>query len=268
MLRTLLTPRWLARLAVAVLFAVVAAWLGSWQYGRHEERVAHRDRVEAHYGADPVPLARVVEPVGGVEPAREWTRVHATGRYDGSGRFLVRNRPYQGTYGYQVLVPFDTVAGTVLVDRGWVPNTERAAVLPEVAPEPAGQVELTGWLRPGEPSLGRDLPAGQLASIDVVAAEERLGADLLDGYVVLEAEQLADGSVPERPRPTEPPTTELGPHFAYALQWWLTAPLGFVLVGVFVRREHREQWARENPEAAAAVPVPAKRTRIWDEEDG
>src|SRR5690606_1178158 len=158
--------------------------------------------------------------------------------------------PNDGVYGYEVLAPLQTAAGTVLVDRGWVPNTESADTLPEVAPEPPGEVEVTGWLRPGEPALGRDLPRGQRASVDAAVAGPR----------------LADGSSPERPEPTEPPSTELGPHFAYALQWWLTAPLGFVLVYVFARREQRERWARDNPEAAL-VAAGRRRSRIWDEED-
>lgn len=266
MLRTLLTPRWLGSLALAAVFAVVAVWLGSWQYGRHEERVAHRDLVEAHYTADPVPVERVLPPGSPLDPGAEWTRVSAIGTYDADARLFVRNRPHRGTYGYQVLGVLRTSAGGLLVDRGWVPNTARAEELPRVDPDPAGQVEVTGWLRPTEPSLGRDLPDGQLASVHVGEAEEELGLDLLGGYLVLESETLADGSVPSRPEPAEAPSTELGPHFAYALQWWITAPVGFVLVWVFARREHRERLAATRPAEASAAPR-RRRTRIWDEED-
>jgi len=265
-LRTLLTPRWLGLLALATVFAVAAVLLGSWQYGRHEERLAHRDLVEAHYGADPVPLETVLPPGAALDPAREWTRVRTTGSYDEAGRLFVRNRPHRGTYGYQVLGVLRTSAGNLLVDRGWVPNTARAEELPQVDPDPVGTVEVTGWLRPSEPSLGRDLPEAQLASINVAEAEKELGLDLLDGYLVLESETLPDGSVPSRPEPAEPPSTELGPHFAYALQWWLTSPVGFVLVWVFARREHRERTGGDRTAATAGTPRP-RRTRIWDEED-
>jgi cytochrome oxidase assembly protein ShyY1 len=266
-LRTLLTPRWLGLLALATAVAVATVWLGSWQYGRHEERVAHRDLVEAHYGADPVPMETVLPPGASLDPGAEWTRVTATGSYDAASRLFVRNRPHRGTYGYQVLGVLRTPAGNLLVDRGWVPNAARAEELPQVDPDPVDPVEVTGWLRPSEPDLGRDLPEGQLASIDVAGAEEQLGIDLLDGYLVLASEQLPDGSVPSRPEPAEPPSTDLGPHFAYALQWWLTSPVGFVLVWVFARREHLEQTGRARPAAAAGAPR-QRRTRIWDEEDG
>jgi len=48
-----------------------------------------------------------------------------------------------------------------------------------------------------------------------------------------------------------------GPHLAYALQWWLAAPVGFVLVLVGARRELLE---------GSGTPK-VKKTRIWDEED-
>ena len=47
---------------------------------------------------------------------------------------LVRNRPFEGTYGYEVLVPFiDASGATVLVDRGWVQNADTAQTLPTCA---------------------------------------------------------------------------------------------------------------------------------------
>lgn len=255
MLGILLTRRWLAGLVVAVAFAVVAVLLGNWQYSRHLERTEHRDRVEAHYHAEPVPVAGEI--AGGVvRPEREWVHVRAQGRYDAP--LLVRNRPHHGVFGYQVVVPMHLPEGVILVDRGWVPNAADAATLPEIPPAPGGQVSVTGWLRPGEVSLNRSLPAGQLASINVAEAEQQTGLDLVDGYLVLGEES---GDAPTRPELTEPPRTGLGAHFAYALQWWMTAPLGFVMVAVFVRREHLEATGR-------LQPAKERKPRIWDEEDG
>lgn len=276
MLSLLLSPRRLLALALAVVFAVVAVLLGNWQYSRHEGKVAARDRVEAHYGAAPVPLSTVLTSTDDpLDPAQEWTRVQVSGRYLGAEQLLVRNRPHRGVYGYEVLVPFvpDDAAQTaqgqgrpstaLLVDRGWVLNAADAATLPEVPAVPVGQLTVTGWLRPGEVDLGREPPPGQLASINLPQAADRSGSDLYDTYVVLERESVpASASAPERPTPADPPDTGLGPHFAYALQWWLTAPLGVVLVVLMARRE-----AQDDNVAAHGIPKKPKRTRIWDEED-
>jgi hypothetical protein len=146
-------------------------------------------------------------------------------------------------------------------------------------------VVLTGWLRTGEPQLGRDLPPPQLASISIADARTlrpELAAD--DVYVVLGAQQppVVAGEHPVRllPRPEE----DLGPHQAYAYQWWLFMPGALVFVVLAMRRELAAGEVGDGPEGAAdrdpeqdgdadgrraapARPVKAKKVRIWDEED-
>lgn len=266
MLRTLLTRRWLVALALAALFAVAAVLLGNWQYSRHQDKVEARDRVEAHYDAAPVPLEEVLDGAP-LDRARDWTRVRASGTYGADEQLFVRNRPLQKTYGYEVVVPLETAAGTLAVDRGWAPNAEDAATLPEVAPAPEGEVVVTGWLRPGEADLGRDLPEGQLASINLAGAADEWQRPVLGAYLVLEGEEYADrpGVAIDRPVPLEPPRTGLGAHFAYSLQWWLTAPVGLVLVLVMARRQWRD--GLPQPGDRPARPARPRKVRIWDEED-
>lgn len=265
MLRVLLSRRWLAALAAAAVFAVAAFFLGRWQWHRYEAKSARADRIESHYSAPARPLRSVL----GTERlplTRDWTRVQGTGRYAGESPLLVRNRPWQGISGYEVVVPLVLSSGqAVLVDRGWVPNAARAAELPEVPPTPQGEVTVTGWARQGEPSLGRDLPPGQLASVNLAEAQRQVTPQLLGGYVVLQREVLADGSTPPRPRALEKPDTDFGPHQAYAFQWWLAMPVGFVLVFFGVRREAREGGLSDV--AVGAAPPRPKKVRIWDEED-
>lgn len=263
MLRVLAKPRWLGALALAAVFASAAFFLGRWQWGRYEERAARADRITAHYDAAPVPLAEVA----GAQPLPrelEWTRVRATGRYAAQDQLLVRNRPLQGTYGYEVVVPLVLADGSaVLVDRGWVPNAPRADVAPTVPAVPAGPVEVTGWLRPSERSLDRQLPAGQLASVNLAEAAAQTGTRLVGGYLVLESEDAGTGAVPPRPEPLERPDTDLGSHQAYALQWWGSMPVGFVLVFLGARREHLDAGGgRPGPRSARP-----KKVRVWDEED-
>ena len=122
-----------------------------------------------------------------------------------------------------------------------------------------GSLTVVGWLRPSEPSLNRQPAPGTLASIDTVEAGEALGADLLSPYLIVDDESV-DGEVPPRPMALEPPDEDLGPHLAYAYQWWLGMSAGFVLVWLGLRRDLRDA----DPVAAAARP---RKIRIWDEED-
>ncbi|HYN28395.1 MAG TPA: SURF1 family protein [Dermatophilaceae bacterium] len=261
MLRRLFTRRWLGALAVTVVFAVVSFYLGQWQWGRYEAKAARNDRLDAHYAADPVPLGTVLTS-SPLPRSRDWTSVEAVGTYRPQDQLYVRNRPNAGVYGYEVLVPLDLTGGTgtVLVNRGWVVNSGRGAdVLPPVPAAPPGEVTVTGWVRPGEASLGRDLPDGQLPSMNLAEASAAIGTPVLGGYVLLESERTADGGTAARPTALEPPDRSLGPHQAYAFQWWLAAmPAGFVLIWLGIRRELREE---------GAIRPKAKKHRIWDDED-
>ncbi len=301
-LRYLLSRRWMFSIVLAVVFAVVAVMLGNWQFGKHQEKIERRDTISANYTMPAVSLSTVFDRVDQpLSPSTEWTRVQVTGVYRDSERLLVRNRPYRGVFGYEVLVPFEprsAQAGTaevrdgeqvplLLVDRGWVPNAESAATLPDVPATPAGEVTVTGWLRAGEEDLGRDLPNGQIASINLSVAEQAVGTPLYQGYLLLQEE--TPQAAGQRPAAADPPDTGIGVHLAYALQWWLTAPVGLILIWVMARREWREERDLDSGHpgpaghgdsgsagdadssavpAAAGSPSKPRKRRIWDEEDG
>jgi cytochrome oxidase assembly protein ShyY1 len=261
-LRRLVTPRWLGALLLAAGLAYACYHLGWWQYHRHEAKQQRNERLDTHYRAAPVPVSSVLSPAG-LDPDDEWTRVVMTGRYSG-GPVYVRNRPLESEAGYEVLWAFRPVGGgpDVVVDRGWVAESQGgASVLPDVAPAPTGDVEVVGWVRPGQASRNRRLPPGQIATLNLRDASAALGTGaVLRGYVLLQDETLPDGTSPARPRPLGEPDRDLGPHQAYAYQWWLLMVVGFVLVPFGIRRELR----LENPEQYPRKP---KKARIWDEED-
>jgi len=261
-LRRLATPRWLGALLLAVVLAWTCYHLGWWQYHRYEAKALRNERLDAHYRADPVPLSSVLT-AAGLDPDDEWTRVSATGRYVG-GPVYVRNRPLESQAGYEVLWAFRPSDGgpDLVVDRGWVAESQQGArVLPPTAPAPEGEVEVVGWVRPGQASRNRKLPAGQVASLNLRDAATALGTStVLPAYVLLDSETLPDGSTAERPTPIGDPDRDLGPHQAYAYQWWFLMVIGFALIPFGIRRELR----LEDPEKYARAPG---KTRIWDEED-
>lgn len=268
-LRRATTWRWVRVWLVALLVALACIALGRWQWGRYEDKAARKDRVEQHYSATAVPVTEVL----GAEPVpldREWTRVEGRGEYLPHD-LLVRNRPRDGVYGYEVLRRLELSDGSVVVvDRGWIPNSPQGAtVRPEVPAPPAGEVTVTGWVKPGEPSLDRDPIEGQLSSINLdEAAAEWDGDQLLGGYVIREAEAPA---ATQTPADLDAPDVGIGPHMAYAIQWWLVAPAVFGFVWIAVRREERDALTApaDVGEARADPPTPRpKKVRIWDEEDG
>ena len=268
-LRRATTWRWVRVWLVALLVALACIALGRWQWGRYEDKAARKDRVEQHYSATAVPVTEVL----GAEPVlldREWTRVEARGEYLPDD-LLVRNRPRDGVYGYEVLRRLELSDGSVVVvDRGWIPNSPQGAtVRPEVPAPPAGEVTVTGWVKPGEPSLDRDPIEGQLSSINLDEAAAGWDDDqLLGGYVIRQAEAPA---ATQTPADLDAPDVGIGPHMAYAIQWWLVAPAVFGFVWIAVRREERDALTAPAAvgEAGADPPTPRpKKVRIWDEEDG
>lgn len=268
MLKKLMQPKWLGGLALATVFAVACYFLGHWQWSRYEEKAERNAALDRNYAAEPVDFGAVVG-AEGVLPGADWSRVELRGVYDAEQVF-VRNRPNQGIYGYEVLAVLQTEgAGPVVVNRGWVRNSpEGAAVLPEVAPLPPEAVTVIGWVRPFERSLGRDLPAGQVASIAAADVAEATGIEPAGAYVRAQSESTSDGPVDSTLFPMEPPDRSLGPHQAYAVQWWLTMALGYAFVVLGIRRELRMERGEDDPQGSAAhrISKPKKVSR-WDEDD-
>jgi cytochrome oxidase assembly protein ShyY1 len=272
-LRVVTSRRWLQWFAVAAIFAVACIFLGRWQWGRHEDKVARAQRIDSHYAASPVPLSQAMpSPDASLPQAQEWTTVRATGRYAAAHVMLVRNRPNNGVFGYEVLVPLELTNGSaLLVDRGWIPNGPSAAQPSPIPATPTGPIQVTGWLRVGEPSLGRKMSNGQLASINLAEARAQSGTSLYGAYLIRRSEAGPTGEHIQAPSALAMPDTDLGPHLAYALQWWLAVPAGLIFVFLAARREYRDSAEPLGPTpVGATAPTRAlkvKKIRIWDEED-
>lgn len=268
MLRVLLTPRWLGALAAAVVFAVACLFLGRWQWHRFETRHHISQVLNAHYHSAPVPIRKVLPNTDAVPgPDEQWTVVRVSGSYQPADLLLVRNRPLDTAYGYEILVPLRSADGpSILVDRGWVPNGESATTRPALPPTPSGTITVTGWLRSGEADLNRPPVPGELASINIGQARTATGADLYDAYVLARDEHADPPQRITRGQPLPVADTEgtWAINLSYAIQWWLGMAAGFVLVYAGARREHLE-----NLEASGrrVEPVKPKKVRIWDEED-
>jgi cytochrome oxidase assembly protein ShyY1 len=113
-------------------------------------------------------------------------------------------------------------------------------------------VTVTGRLRADETTASsgiRDrggLPDRQFKLINSGQQAKATGATLLGGYLELASSVPAAGASPEAL--PEPEHSDIGPHMAYAVQWWLFTSLVPVGLVVLARREAKEL-AAERAEA-------------------
>lgn len=158
-----------ARLFAAgcLLLAIVFAALGIWQIERRVWKLDLIARVDARIHAAPAALPRPAE----WKDDQAYRRVRVTGTFQHEAETLVQALTDRGA-GWWVLTPLRTGAGTILVNRGFVP-AERRAPASRRAGQPAGPVTITGLLRATEPGGGflreNDPAAGRWYSRDVAA---------------------------------------------------------------------------------------------------
>jgi cytochrome oxidase assembly protein ShyY1 len=227
---------WLRSLLLVTAFAVLSVFLGQWQWQRHAEKSDAVHRVEANYTSPADPLDRLLPtPDAALPTSLEWHQTNATGSYLADRTVLIRNRPLNGVSGYEVLVPLRTASGALLlVDRGWLPSGRTSARPDVVPPPPPGPVEVIARLRPGEPPSDQTAPPGQAVRINIPAIAADLGAPTYQAYGVLAQETPVPVTAPQ---PPARPSLDLGNNLAYALQWWVFALGGFVLLGYVAFRE-------------------------------
>ncbi|WP_225074058.1 SURF1 family protein [Streptomyces sp. CoT10] len=256
MYRFLLTRQWVILTIVAIALIPTMIRLGFWQLHRHEHKVALNKVIAESLAAQPVPAESLTSPGATVKYADLYRRVTAKGHFDTADEEVVRRRTNDdGDVGYHVLTPFVLEDGRILlVNRGWVPADASQTAFPAIPAPPRGEITVTGRLMPDETTAAsgikdvKGLPDRQVMLISSTQQAERLGKQVLGGYVQLTSPAPRGGSPQLLP---DPEHGDIGPHLAYAIQWWLfTAgvPVGWV---VLLRRE-----ARERAQAAAKEATP------------
>ena len=144
--RFVLSRQWAGYLALTVIFAIVCCALGTWQLNRRAEALAEVARIDANYDADPVPVAEALPDLAAFDVDQRWQVVALTGEFLVEDEVVVRNRPFEGSSGFEVITPFRLDDGTVfMVDRGWIAQSSQGRPS-EAAPAPTGQVEVTARL--------------------------------------------------------------------------------------------------------------------------
>lgn len=226
--------RWVALLVVVTVFGALFVKLGFWQLDRLEERRATNTVLVGHENASPIPWTDVfTKPI---TDADAWQRVSATGTFDADHQFIVRYRSSATGPGYEIVTPLRTASGTVLVDRGFVVKPA-GEDFPSVAPAPpSGPVTVMGYVRRDEQGdTGAVDPIGN--SVRLVNSEaigRTLPYPITNGYIgLLTVTPAQEGKFV----PVDTPEISDGPHFWYAVQWFMFAAFAFVGWFAMVRKD-------------------------------
>jgi cytochrome oxidase assembly protein ShyY1 len=231
--------RWFGYLAMAIVFAIGCVLLSRWQFDRREEALLEVTRIEQNYGATPLALTEALPELDSFDPDLKWAPVTVQGTYLVDEQLLVRNRPYAGRPGFEVLTPLLLDDGTVfIVDRGWVPHGGSQDLPDSVPAPPPGEVTVIAHLKASEPAIaGRTAPAGQMPTIQLDEVDRLLSQPVYTGaYGLLASESPAAES---RPAPAPKPEPDEGPHLSYAVQWIVFALFGFGGLAYALRQEYR-----------------------------
>lgn len=267
LLRTLRQPRYAALTMLMIIVAAACVAAGTWQVSRLERKVSVNDQLRHNAHAPVTTVADVLRPVGAAHvTARhlEFRALRATGTYDAENQWLVRCRSIGDTTGYLILTPLRTSEGTLLVVRGFIPETSQA--VPAIPAPPSGTVTIVARAHPGETSHDHagTLAGRQVESVNPREQSARLGTTVFDGYVALEKGQ--PGVKPLVPIPSPDLSNPAGgavepQHVAYVIQWYLFALLALAAPIAMARAETRHHQIGDIDDAPRTATVSAEQAR-------
>jgi cytochrome oxidase assembly protein ShyY1 len=221
---------------VALLLIAGCLWAAQWQYHRGVDRAERNNQIEARADLPAITISEAKIDAA----ANEWRAIKVSGEFDSTRQILLRNRYFEGKYGFEVLTAFNEISGDEFwVDRGWVQAGASATIAPELPALPTGTVTIEGRLR-----LDRSLPQGKFFAIPtggkggLISEANAQSSNQESGINSSFYIDLLSGDKPELSPavPAALPELSDGPHFAYALQWIIFG--GLVVYGRFlIRRE-------------------------------
>jgi cytochrome oxidase assembly protein ShyY1 len=242
--------RWALLIIFVAVLGVVFVNLGEWQLDRLAQRKERNATTIINEQKPVQPYEQVF--TRPVTDADQWQRVEARGTFDAQHQFVVRYRSNGDADGYEVVTPLRTATGAVLVDRGFIP-LQRGTQIPSVAPAPpTGEVTVVGHVRRDEKGRrAATTPVGnQMRLINSQAIAATLPYPIATGYIgLLTVQPEQQGGF----QPIKLPELSEGPHFWYALQWFMFTAVAAAGIVVFIRGDLRAR--REEREDATQPRV-------------
>jgi len=237
--------RWTLLIVFVALLGTVFVSLGDWQLDRLRQRRERNAITTANESAPIRPAEQIFTHTIG--EADQWQRVAARGTFDPDHQFVVRYRKNGDADGYEVVTPLKIATGTLLVDRGFVPVARGSRIPATAPPAPPGEVVVIGHVRRNE--HGRQSAVtpveGQMRLINSDAIAHALPYPVLNGYISALSVQPPQSSDLQ---PIAVPELSEGPHFWYAVQWFMFTAFAIAGIVVFIRSDLQAR--REAPAGA------------------
>ena len=247
--KVLVSRRWVWVTVVVLILMGVLARLGFWQLDRLEQRRAENALLLAALESAPIDLNAKLAEYGGMAPgevpdALMNRDVMMVGEYDYNNQRILKLQSWNGRAGVHLITPFlpNGTNVAVLVDRGWIPDSEYIAR--NTFEEQTGVQAVEGYIAQTE-TISRRLttdengasgPSHELFRVDIATLESEFPYSLAPFYVKRSVASNVDASTTlPIPVPKEVDLSE-GPHLDYAMQWFIfSLGLGVAYV-IYVNR--------------------------------
>lgn len=218
---------------ITLLLVILCLWAAQWQFNRGLDRQARNSAIEENTSRKVKPLKSLTSDV----KAHEWQRALISGTFDTSQQILLRNRYFEGVYGFQLLTRFETSDGkSFWVDCGWLKAGPNALTPPDIPDLPRETVTIEGRLR-----LDSSLPRGAFFALPSDGSQGLISQANAQSRSQVSEKFYIDLLKGDRPDltpavPAQLPELSDGPHMAYALQWVFFG--GLVVYGrILIRRD-------------------------------
>lgn len=240
----LASPRWIGLIILMVIASISCWFLGEWQFGRYEERVAAADQIRETWDNEQVTLDEIT----GSED--EWQLTTLTGEFVADSQVMLRGRSVNSLPAVHLIALFTTEQNgepvTLVVDRGWVYQSQAEGdgdIEGYIPDPPSGTVTIEARMRPAEDAFDRSPPEGYVYTLNPAQVLDGIPdpvtdglPEVFDGRFVMVADQPGSEAV-DGPRPYPKPSTTLGSHLAYAWEWRFFAVAALFVVPILARRE-------------------------------
>ncbi|MFM8897445.1 MAG: SURF1 family protein [Actinomycetota bacterium] len=204
-------------LAIGLIYGCVQGAL--WQFDRYEVRHAKNELIRNNISLPPLDE----EALQSLQPSEiAFRKISVKGSFVPEKEILVRNRYFEGKYGFGVLTLFESENGKKYwVDRGWVIAGKDALTPPAVQPVTNENVLITAYARVENlESQVRGsvvaLPSKAASQLQAWNKEQAIQTEPIYFDLIEASNSSFTPSVP-----TSLPELSDGPHLAYSFQWVL-----------------------------------------------
>jgi len=228
--------RWTLLIVFVIVLGVVFVNMGQWQLDRLAQRKERNATTIANEQKPVQPYEQVF--THPITDADQWQRVEARGTFDADHQFIARYRSNGAAEGYEIVTPLRTATGVVLVDRGFIPLARGTRIPSAAPPPPAGEVIVVGHVRRDEQGRRAAITPvdNQMRLINSGAIASKLPYPISSGYIsLLTVAPEQQGGF----QPIQLPELSQGPHFWYAVQWFMFTAVAIAGIVVFIRGDLR-----------------------------